>query len=679
MSEATLAARDLLRRFPLIDGHNDLPWALRERTAPVDLAEPVAGTHTDLPRLAAGGVGAQFWSVFVPASIPGDTAVTTVLEQIDLARRMIAAYPQALELALTAADVERIFAAGRLASLLGAEGGHCIASSLGVLRMLYELGVRYMTLTHNVNVGWADSATDIPAAGGLTDFGRDVVREMQRLGMLVDLSHVSVSTMNDALDIAQAPVIFSHSSARAVCDTPRNVPDEVLARLPGNGGVCMVTFVPGFVSQECADWLAGLKAEAARRGLDPKDFAQLYSIEAEWEAAHPRPQATLSQVADHVDHVRPGGRRRARRPGRRLRRHPGRHRRPGGRVDLPGALRRAPSPRLDRTRLRRPGRRQPPARPPRRRVRRVRVLAWPLRSHPMTAHAQPLPANPTLIRMAGAVRLLTWPALEASGADAAVTARDGGVSSGPYATLNLSLSVGDDPARVLENRRRLAAALGANPSDFVFARQVHGAGVRIVGPADRGSGAFTLDDAVPDTDALVTTSPDVVLAILTADCVPIVLHDPVVGVLACVHAGWRGTVALVPAAAVAAMQSLGSRPSDILAGVGPAVAPARYQVGPDVHQAVTRSFGPAAATFLRPDPAAPGRWLLDLWSATRHVLHQAGLPDPQIHTTSLPTGPADPTGPPGHGYFFSDRVARPCGRLALVARLRAPGANRGGR
>ena len=246
------------------------------------------------------------------------------------------------------------------------------------------------------------------------------------------------------------------------------------------------------------------------------------------------------------------------------------------------------------------------------------------------------------IRAAGALRLLTWPALEASGADAAVTARDGGVSSGPYATLNLSLSVGDDPAHVLENRRRLAAALGANQGDFVFARQVHGAGVRIVGPADRGSGAFTLDDAVPDTDALVTASPDVVLAILTADCVPIVLHDPVAGVLACVHAGWRGTVARVPAAAVAAMQSLGSRPSDILAGVGPAAAPARYQVGPDVHQAVTQAFGPAAATFLRPDPAAPGHWLLDLWSATRHVLREAGLPgppDPHHLPPHRPPGP----------------------------------------
>jgi YfiH family protein len=270
--------------------------------------------------------------------------------------------------------------------------------------------------------------------------------------------------------------------------------------------------------------------------------------------------------------------------------------------------------------------------------------------------------------MAGALRLLTWPALEASGADAAVTARDGGVSSGPYATLNLSLSVGDDPARVLENRRRLAAALGANPGDFVFARQVHGAGVRIVGPADRGSGAFTLDDAVPGTDALVTTSPDVVLAILTADCVPIVLHDPVAGVLACVHAGWRGTVARVPAAAVAAMQSLGSRPSDILAGVGPAVAPARYQVGPDVHQAVTQAFGPAAASFIRPD-TRPDRWLLDLWAANRHALVETGVPGPQIHTTTLPTGPISLADP---GHFFSDRTARPCGRLALVARLRDP-------
>ena len=289
----------------------------------------------------------------------------------------------------------------------------------------------------------------------------------------------------------------------------------------------------------------------------------------------------------------------------------------------------------------------------------------------MTSHARPLPdrALPASIRTARALRLLTWPALDASGADAAVTARDGGVSSGPYATLNLSLSVGDDPARVLENRRRLAASLGVDPGDFVFARQVHGAGVRVAGEADRGSGAFRLDDAIADADALVTTAPGVILAILTADCVPIVLHDPVAGVLSCVHAGWRGTAAGVTAAAVAAMQALGSRPSDILAGVGPAIAPARYQVGPDVHQAVTQSFGPPATAFLRPDPQILDRWLLDLWAANRHALLQSGVPATQIHITTLPTGSV------GNGNFFSDRAARPCGRLALVARLRAPGQN----
>ena len=333
----------MLRRFPLIDGHNDLPWALRERaegdvsrvrltpasptadsTAPpqanpgdpgaVNLAAPVDGTHTDLPRLAAGGVGAQFWSVYVPARLAeagaggngagGNGAVAAVLEQIDVARRMIACYPEALELALTADDVERIFASGRVASLLGAEGGHAIAGSLGVLRMLYALGVRYLTLTHNANVGWADSATDEPEAGGLTEFGRDVVREMQRIGMLVDLSHVAVSTMNDALDVAEAPVIFSHSSAKAVCNSSRNVPDDVLERLRDNGGVCMVTFVPMFVSQECADWFSGLKEFVAARGLDSRSFTDIGSVEPEWKAAHPVPRATLSEVADHIEHVR---------------------------------------------------------------------------------------------------------------------------------------------------------------------------------------------------------------------------------------------------------------------------------------------------------------------------------------------------------------------------------------
>src|SRR5215472_2442003 len=313
LAELTLRARDMLGRFPLIDGHNDLPWALRERAQSgggdvsqvvFDLDTPAGGLHTDLPRLAAGRVGAQFWSVYVPAWLAGDGAVAAVLEQIDLARRMIACYPGSFGLALTADDVEQVFASGRVASLLGAEGGHVIAGSLGVLRMLYALGVRYLTLTHNANVGWADSATDEPQAGGLTDFGRAVVREMQRIGMLVDLSHVSVSTMNDALDVAQAPVIFSHSSARSLCDSPRNVPDEVLERLRANGGVCMVTFVPAFVSQECADWRTALKEFTASQGLDPRNLDDIRSVELEWKTTHPAPGATLSQVADHIEHVR---------------------------------------------------------------------------------------------------------------------------------------------------------------------------------------------------------------------------------------------------------------------------------------------------------------------------------------------------------------------------------------
>ena len=305
---AQLNARDLLARYPIVDGHNDLAWALRE-AAPrdlgdVDLARPVPFTQTDLPRLAQGGVGAQFWSVYVPAELQGDAAVATALEQIDLVHEIIRGYPDALELALTAADVDRITAAGKVASLLGAEGGHSIGSSLGTLRVLYALGVRYLTLTHNLNVPWADSATDEPAAGGLTDFGREVVREMQRIGMLVDLSHVSAGTMADALDVAEGPVIFSHSSARALCDHPRNVPDDILRRLPANGGVCMVTFVPPFVAQACRDWERGLAQEMGRRGLDHRNFAHREQLAGEWAQAHPRPNATLADVADHVDHVR---------------------------------------------------------------------------------------------------------------------------------------------------------------------------------------------------------------------------------------------------------------------------------------------------------------------------------------------------------------------------------------
>ena len=300
-------ARALLRHSPLVDGHNDLAWALRDAggqdLALTDLAGPVGFTHTDLPRLAGGGVGAQFWSVYVPVSLAGEAAVAVTLEQIDFVHRMAGRYPDRLELALTAADVERIFAAGRVASLIGAEGGHSIACSLGALRALYRLGVRYLTLTHNANVPWADSATDEPAAGGLTTFGRQVVAEMQRLGMLVDLSHTAPPTMRDAFEAAEAPVIYSHSSARALCDHPRNVPDEMLARLPGNNGVCMVTFVPAFVSQQCREWHLGLDAEMKRRGLDPWDQASRAARE-EYARRNPAPRATLAQVADHIEHVR---------------------------------------------------------------------------------------------------------------------------------------------------------------------------------------------------------------------------------------------------------------------------------------------------------------------------------------------------------------------------------------
>jgi membrane dipeptidase len=298
----------MLSRFPLIDGHNDLPWEIRKKFAldPVaaGLTGRVEGTHTDIPRLVEGGIGGQFWSVYVPAVLAGDAAVTAVFEQVDLVHRMIAAYPDRFQLALTADDVDAAFQAGKVASLLGAEGGHSINGSLGVLRSLHALGVRYMTLTHNDNVGWADSATDQPDCGGLSAFGREVVAEMQRLGMLVDLSHVAVSTMNDALDAANAPVIFSHSSARALTDNPRNVPDDVLARLAVNGGVCMVAFVPFFVSQECTDWFTALKAFAAGRGLDPDNLSEVFGVLPDWERDHPQPPATIAQVADHIEHVR---------------------------------------------------------------------------------------------------------------------------------------------------------------------------------------------------------------------------------------------------------------------------------------------------------------------------------------------------------------------------------------
>jgi len=297
----------MLAVTPVLDGHNDLPWALRiageSPASPVDIATRVPFTQTDLPRLVEGGVGAQFWSVYVPAELDGDAAVAATLEQIDLVHRLVARHPDALEIAVTAADVERIMAAGKVASLIGAEGGHSIAGSLGVLRALQALGVRYMTLTHNLNTPWADSATDEPAIGGLNDFGRQVVAEMQRIGMLVDLSHVSADTMNDALDAATLPVIFSHSSARAITNHPRNVPDAVLARMPANGGVVMVTFVPQFVSSACREWDLAAAAEAERRGLDYRDIASRQQLD-DWTAAHPMPVATVADVADHVEHVR---------------------------------------------------------------------------------------------------------------------------------------------------------------------------------------------------------------------------------------------------------------------------------------------------------------------------------------------------------------------------------------
>ncbi|MYV41366.1 membrane dipeptidase [Streptomyces sp. SID1328] len=301
-------ARALLREFPVVDGHNDLPWALREQVA-YDLgARDIAGDqaahlHTDLPRLREGGVGAQYWSVYVRSDLPD--AVPATLEQIDCVTRLIERYPAELAPALTAADMEAARASGRIASLMGAEGGHSIANSLGTLRGLYALGVRYMTLTHNDNVDWADSATDEPKAGGLTAFGREVVREMNRLGMLVDLSHVAATTMRDALDTSSAPVIFSHSSSRAVCDHPRNIPDDVLERLPANGGMAMVTFVPKFVLQAAVDWTAAADDNLRAHGLHHLDTTEEgMRIHREFEERHPRPVATVSTVADHLDHMR---------------------------------------------------------------------------------------------------------------------------------------------------------------------------------------------------------------------------------------------------------------------------------------------------------------------------------------------------------------------------------------
>ncbi|MHA6782383.1 dipeptidase [Pseudonocardia saturnea] len=286
----------------IVDGHNDLPWALR-RLGDADVSLPQPQFHTDLPRLRAGQVGAQFWSVYVPCSFTGADAVTAVLEQIDLVHRLVARHPEHLAPATTADDAAAAMAQGRVASLLGAEGGHCIDGSLGVLRMLRLLGVRYLTLTHNRNVGWADAATDEPDAGGLSSFGREVVAEMNRIGMIVDLSHVAATTMRDALDATSAPVLFTHSSCRAVTDHPRNVPDDVLTALAANGGTAMVTFVPRFVSTAVAAWDERLAEAMDAAGVDHRDLRARDAFTAGWDGP-PAPRATLADVVAHLDHAR---------------------------------------------------------------------------------------------------------------------------------------------------------------------------------------------------------------------------------------------------------------------------------------------------------------------------------------------------------------------------------------
>jgi len=313
----------ILKSTPLIDGHNDLPWEIRERfksdltavdlesdTSKLPFPSDGAPLMTDIPRLRTGMVGGQFWSVWVPVEVKGYAAVQATLEQIDLVKRIVARYPHDLEMAYTAADVRRIHQHGKVASMLGIEGGNQINDSLPVLRQMYELGARYMTLTHVLNTGWADAATDAPAHHGLTPFGQDVIREMNRLGMLVDLSHVSPDTMRAALQVTEAPVIFSHSGARTLVDHPRNVPDDILDLVARNGGVVMVNFCPCYVSAASNQWEADRAAEQARYSSPP--YGGLYIGQPEraaaalaaWDQAHPKPVVTLAQVADHIEHIR---------------------------------------------------------------------------------------------------------------------------------------------------------------------------------------------------------------------------------------------------------------------------------------------------------------------------------------------------------------------------------------
>jgi membrane dipeptidase len=304
------SAREFLSTYPVVDGHNDLPWALRQQVRydldRLDIATDCrASLHTDIPRLRAGGVGAQFWSVYVRSDLAGDEAVSATLEQIDCVRQLHSRYSGDLAPARTADDMEKARTEGRIASLMGAEGGHSINNSLATLRALHALGVRYMTLTHNDNVAWADSATDEPGVGGLSAFGREVVREMNHCGMLVDLSHVAATTMRDALDTTEAPLIFSHSSSRAICDHPRNIPDDVLERLPANGGVAMATFVPKFIFPAAVAWTEAADQNMRAHGLHPLDTTpEAMKVQHAFESANPRPAATVSMVADHLDHMR---------------------------------------------------------------------------------------------------------------------------------------------------------------------------------------------------------------------------------------------------------------------------------------------------------------------------------------------------------------------------------------
>jgi membrane dipeptidase len=316
-ASAEAIATAALEAAPVWDGHNDVPIQLRHRFhnminafnfadtsltgAQSDIGKPM---HTDLARLKKGRVGAQFWSIYVKAELPEPQAVQATLEQVDVARRLMDRNPSAMAFARTADEVEAGMREGRVASLMGVEGGHSIGSSLGVLRQLHALGVRYMTLTHTLNTPWADSATDKPAHDGLTDFGKDVVREMQRLGMLVDLSHVSETTMMDALDVAQAPVIFSHSGARAVNAHVRNVPDAVLDRVKANGGIVMAITLPAFVSEARRQWGARLAGEKERLNtLLNKDEAQVNAGLEEWKRSNPEPVTTIGEVADHIDYI----------------------------------------------------------------------------------------------------------------------------------------------------------------------------------------------------------------------------------------------------------------------------------------------------------------------------------------------------------------------------------------